>query len=645
MRMDPSAELTAREIVNEAPEWRAGRHLPPLRRGALRPPDRPRDRTAARQAAVRADRRARRDDQAGDSRAGPVRRGPSRQARLPGAPDRGQRRARRARAGAARRARDAAAARPPRGDLVPLARGSNRQALPAGRRARLHLPARLPGLRLRRDPDPACDPAPGDQALRGRGRTQPALAVGTAAGGGEGWLAGPRRSTAPARAGRGPARKAAEPATRPRRAAPKTAPAQAAKAAAKPRSKAKARSQLARRDRLDRARWDSARRRRIRKPGRAAPEPPTRQRHPGALAASGRERRALLPALGGARLARASRRSPISSDGLVQADPSSIGYINLEEVGPWPLRCARSRRTGASGFSSSSSRSPSRAMFARAFWLQTVEAAHLSHLAKSQQRGDADDSGRPRHDLRPHRRPARDRRAGDDDLRRPAARPQRARDRARRAHDPRRRRELAVPRAPEQEAPVRLRQALRRPGEGRALPQEGLRRDRLVSRGAPHLSAGRRRARRCSASPASTTPASAGSSSSTTASSPGGPASQTIVRDPTGQAIDVISSRPGAGGLEPLHDDRPHDPGAGREGAARDGRPLGRPGRERARARPGDRRGARHGADARLRREQHLERRPLRAGAPPQPDRHRHLRAGLHLQARDAHGGASPTSS
>ena len=46
----------------------ARRHLPPLRRGALRAPDRARDRAAPLEAAVRAHRRPRRDDQAGDAR-------------------------------------------------------------------------------------------------------------------------------------------------------------------------------------------------------------------------------------------------------------------------------------------------------------------------------------------------------------------------------------------------------------------------------------------------------------------------------------------------------------------------------------------------------------------------------------------------
>ena len=121
--------------------------------------------------------------------------------------------------------------------------------------------------------------------------------------------------------------------------------------------------------------------------------------------------------------------------------------------------------------------------------------------------------------------------------------------------------------------------------------------------------------------------------------------SQTIVRDPTGRAIDVISSRPGAARLRRLHDTRPHDPGAGREGAARDGLQVGSEGRDGDRPRPVDRRGPRDGGDARLRREQHVERGAVRAGAAPQPRRHGHLRAGVDLQARHGHRRRSPTGS
>ena len=62
----------------------------------------------------------------------------------------------------------------------------------------------------------------------------------------------------------------------------------------------------------------------------------------------------------------------------------------------------------------------------------------------------------------------------------------------------------------------------------------------------------------------------------------GRPGSRTIVRDGRGQAIDVIKSLARAEGRRPVHDDRPHDPGAGRVGAAPDGR---RPGARRPRPR------------------------------------------------------------
>ena len=149
-----------RDLVNESGRARARGHLQALRRGALRPPDRARDRPAPRVAAVRAHGRPGRGDQGGDSRAGPLRRGASREARLPGAAHRGERRARRARARAAGGARDAAARRPARRDLVPLARGPDRQAVPPQAGARLHVPARLPGLRLRLGADDARNAAP-----------------------------------------------------------------------------------------------------------------------------------------------------------------------------------------------------------------------------------------------------------------------------------------------------------------------------------------------------------------------------------------------------------------------------------------------------------------------------------------------------
>ena len=149
MRMDPSSEYSARELVNEAGEreladifkrYGEERYARQIARAIVR-------RRADR--AVRAHRRPRRDDQGRDSRAGALRRGAPGQARLPGTADRGERRAGRDRARAAGGARDAAPGRPARRHLVPLARGPARQAVPAQAGGRLHVPARLPDLHLR----------------------------------------------------------------------------------------------------------------------------------------------------------------------------------------------------------------------------------------------------------------------------------------------------------------------------------------------------------------------------------------------------------------------------------------------------------------------------------------------------------------
>ena len=137
MRMDPSADVTAADLVNEASERELADDLPPLRRGALRATDRPRDRPPPAPRAVRAHGRARRDDQGRDPHARPLRRRPSRATRLPGAPHRRQRRARAARGSAARRRVEMLRpAGPARRDQLPLARGPDRQALlPRSRRA------------------------------------------------------------------------------------------------------------------------------------------------------------------------------------------------------------------------------------------------------------------------------------------------------------------------------------------------------------------------------------------------------------------------------------------------------------------------------------------------------------------------------
>ena len=160
MRMDPDARAHGagdRQHLGRAP---AGAPAARIRRGALRLPDRPGDRPRTSTPGAELHPPARRGDQVGGSRPRPVRRRPPGPAHVPGAADRRQRRACPARRGAAARLGPAAHQRPVRRDLVPLARGSPREAIPRRTRARVHLPARDPHLRLRaRARGRAADPA------------------------------------------------------------------------------------------------------------------------------------------------------------------------------------------------------------------------------------------------------------------------------------------------------------------------------------------------------------------------------------------------------------------------------------------------------------------------------------------------------
>ena len=136
MRMDPAQELDRRRDRQHlgAPPDRA--HAARVRRGALRRADRARDRPPPRARPARHHLRARRRDHRRDPRARALRRRPPGQAHLPGDPDRRQRRARPARRGAAARLAAAAPDRPAGRDLVPLAGGPARQALPRRPRRR-----------------------------------------------------------------------------------------------------------------------------------------------------------------------------------------------------------------------------------------------------------------------------------------------------------------------------------------------------------------------------------------------------------------------------------------------------------------------------------------------------------------------------
>ena len=302
MRMDPGAGTSAarrrqrglseRELADIFKRYGEERYARPIARAIVEAPPR---------AAVRAHRRPRRRDQGRDPRAGAVRRGPSGEARLPGAPHRGERRARRGRARAAGGARDAASRRAARRDLVPLARGPARQAVPAPRGAGLHVPARLPGLRLRLGADDARDAAARDPPERGGDRPQPARPVGAPPRGDEGLAACARPATSQS------LRRTSAAAVR----APLT------------------RRARARRDPLDRDRRDSARRRRIRERGRPPAQPASRLGERRAVEAAGGQRRTPDAVLARSSRRRASPRAATKQFGLVYRDPSEYVYVNL----------------------------------------------------------------------------------------------------------------------------------------------------------------------------------------------------------------------------------------------------------------------------------------------------------------------------
>ena len=111
-------------------------------------------------------------------------------------------------------------------------------------------------------------------------------------------------------------------------------------------------------------------------------------------------------------------------------------------------------------------------------------------------RADDGDPGRARHDLRPDGRAARDRRAGDHRVRRPAARQESEAGRARSGAGARRRLGDALSAARRPDAALRLREAEGRSCEGGRAGEAEAGRPRLLRRGAALLpAAGRRRAR------------------------------------------------------------------------------------------------------------------------------------------------------
>ena len=150
-------------------------------RGALRPPDRPRDRARTCARVDRHDDGARRRRHRRGPRPGAVRGRASGQAHLPGDPDRRQRRARTARLGAAARVARPRHRRPVCRDFLPQPGRPAREALPGRPRARVHLPARPPGVRVRRRAACRAAQPPVDRRRIGRGRRELAGRLSAAA--------------------------------------------------------------------------------------------------------------------------------------------------------------------------------------------------------------------------------------------------------------------------------------------------------------------------------------------------------------------------------------------------------------------------------------------------------------------------------
>ncbi len=181
MRMDTSSDTDRCRHPQHLGRAQAGDHLSGVRRGAVLAPDRPRDRSPPPDQGVRSIRRPGRRDQVRDSHAQPVWPRPPRQAGVSGASDRDQRRARVASRGSRRRRRPAPAGRPDGGHQLPLARGSDRQAVHPRRGSRMHLPAGLPDLRVRSQPRAARAHNPRGDAGGGRAHGEPAVGLGQAA--------------------------------------------------------------------------------------------------------------------------------------------------------------------------------------------------------------------------------------------------------------------------------------------------------------------------------------------------------------------------------------------------------------------------------------------------------------------------------
>ena len=173
----------------------------------------------------------------------------------------------------------------------------------------------------------------------------------------------------------------------------------------------------------------------------------------------------------------------------------------------------------------------------------------------------------------------------------------------------------------------------------RALPQEGLRRSALVPRGAADVPAGAGVAAQVLGYAGVENHGLGGLELQYDRKLSGRAGAQTIVRDPTGRAIDVISSRPVQEGAD-VFSTLDHTIQAQAEKVLRE--TVSKWGAKDATAIVLD---PTTGESSRWRRRRgttrtHVERGAVRAGPAAQPRRHGHLRAGVDLQARHGHGGA-----
>ena len=346
-----------------------------------------------------------------------------------------------------------------------------------------------------------------------------------------------------------------------------------------------------------------------------------------------RENAALASQLSSALRRRGSRRRRRAARARPAPSRPTTSYVDLgEEVG------ARGRRLNSPHppAARASSLVVFAALLARAAWLAGGAAPRRSRQMAQAQHREATSSSPPAAGRSSTARASSSRSAS----RRRRSTPTRSRSRnpravaARGRSGPRRRRERRSTRSCSTEATSFVYVAAQGRPEGRAqLVKQGLRRRRLLPGGAARLSAGHRRARRCSATRASTTRGSPGSSCSSTSELAGTPGEQTIVRDPFGRAIDVISATRRARRARDLFLTLDHTIQANAEQVLR--QTVAHWGAKAATAIVLDPRTGAVLAMAQapgLRRE-HVEPRRRRAAA--QPRRHRHVRARLDVQARD----------